>query len=165
MVLTTENFLLSDQRFPRGAPGTYVDCNAVGKGSFLKNLDQKRQHRVIAFSMLSLWNVSTLLMSEIVRFHQDRRPPQPMSRTAGSVLRPRSYHHLKLQVWFFTQRTNSCLKPFPCSISSLVQRVPSWGWGSWWARCELHGRGRVETAAAHHTHWRNFPWRHHFRHC
>lgn len=42
MVLKTEKFLLSDQRFPSGAPRTDVDGNAAGKGSFLKNLHSKK---------------------------------------------------------------------------------------------------------------------------
>lgn len=42
MVLKIEKFLLSNQRFPSGVPKTYVNCNAVWKGSFFKNLDLKK---------------------------------------------------------------------------------------------------------------------------
>lgn len=42
MVLKTDKVLLSNQRLPRGAPGTHVHRSAAGKGSFLKHLDLER---------------------------------------------------------------------------------------------------------------------------
>ena len=64
-------FLLSNQRFPSGAPRAHVNCNAVWKGSFVKNLNLRKTVRQTLQGKVFFWThdsfIKSQLLSEMVR--------------------------------------------------------------------------------------------------
>ena len=129
-------FLLSNQRFPSGAPRAHVNCNAVWKGSFVKNLNLRKTVRQTLQGKVFFWThdsfIKSQLLSEMVRL--DKLQPTSSAVHCLTFRISPIAHTWRDSHTFSVHRKNGFLQPSRCSRVRPDWKPITFFGRRWWVR-------------------------------